>query len=162
MAALQGLSGLYADPQDSTDVMDEGVLEARAFTPSPEHGTYGSQSVGYQGQDPSASPYSDFPVYDGWDASYADDFTARGYAVAGEATDQTPDTHSAPYPRGIIQQSWEAPDNLALAGAQQVQLHQPDLGGPTLYVMGATAGRETPSDYTTDRYDAPNENVLSP
>ena len=44
MPALQGLKGLYADPQDLTDYMDEGVLEARANPVVAEHGEYGSQA----------------------------------------------------------------------------------------------------------------------
>lgn len=142
-------------------MMDEGVLESQANTPHPDHGEYGSQSVGYSGQVPAQSPYSDFAVYDGYDESLSAVYGGTGYRVQGQETDETPETHVAPYPRGIIQYNHQAPDNLALAGQQMLQLHQPDMGGPSLYVMGASAGHEEATDYTTDRYPAPNDNVLS-
>jgi hypothetical protein len=161
MAPLQGLAGLYADPQDTTDVMDEGVLEARANTPDPEHGQYGSQSDGYSGQIPTESPYSAMAVYDGWSTEYAQMFGGRDYNVIGEPTDFTPNTHVAPYPRGIIQQSWDDPHALSRYGDQGVQLHQPELGGSKFFNGNSMTGHEEVTHYTTDRYDAPNENYLS-
>jgi hypothetical protein len=161
MAPLQGLSGLYADPQDLQDYMDEGVLEARAApgTPDEEHGEYGSQSYGYSGTVPSVSPFAAMGVYEGGDSP---EYGGIEFRTSGDVVDKTPDSHKAPYPRGILQQSWANPDELALAGVQQTELHQPDLGGPRAYNGHDPTGREEPSHYTTDRYDAPNENYLSP
>lgn len=162
MAPLQGLKGLYEDPQDTQDYMDEGVYEAHAFTPDAEHGQYGSQSLGYQGTDPTESPYSGMPVYDGWTAQDAQQYGGRGFNITGAPVDRTPETHKAPYPRGIIQQSWDRPDALALAGTQQIELHGPDLGGPQFYTGDDPTGHEEETHYTTDRYAAPNENYLTP
>jgi hypothetical protein len=161
MPALQGLSGLYADPQDLADYMDEGVYEARAApgTPDAEHGEYGSQSYGYSGTVPGVSPFAAMGVYEGGDSP---EYGGTDFRISGDVLDKTPDTHKAPYPRGILQQSWASPDELALAGIQQTELHQPDMGGPRAYNGHDPAGREEPSHYTTDRYDAPNENYLSP
>lgn len=163
MAALQGLQGLYADPQDTSDYMDEGVLEARAApgTPVPDHGEYGSQSDGYSGTIPSESPYSPMAVYDGWDRQYTLAFGGMGFPETGSELDRTPVTHASPYPRGIVQQSWDNPDGLALYGMQQGQLHGPDLGGPRFYNGFSPPGREEITNYTTDDYVAPNENYLT-
>jgi hypothetical protein len=161
MAPLQGLSGLYADPQDTTDVMDEGVLEAHAMPLVSEHSTYGSQSDGYSGQIPTESPYTPMMVYDGWDSAQAAQYGGRDFNVAGSQVDNTPQTHKAPYPRGIIQSGWEDPYALAAVNEQRLQLHQPDLGGPTFFNHNSMTGHEEPTDYTTDMYDAPNDNILS-
>lgn len=161
MAPLSGLSGLYSDPQDTTDSMDEGVLEAKAVTLSPEHGQYGSQHLGYSGTVPLESPYGPSLVYDGWSPADADEYGGTGFPVPGFAYDQTPVTHSSPYPRGIIQQSWDSPDAVAAVGTQLNQLHGPELGGTKLYLGHAPAGHEELTDYTTDMYIAPNENYLS-
>lgn len=161
MAPLKGLSGLYADPQDTTDYFDEGVLEAKANAPDSDHSDYGSQSNGYSGTVPTESPFGGQQVYDGWDAADAEEFGGRGFRVAGTAIEQTPETHSSPYPRGIIQPSWENPDAWADVGEQIASLHSQDLGGPKFYNGNAPAGHEEPTDYTTNRYDAPNENYLA-
>ena len=165
MPALQGLSGLYPDPQDTTDYMDEGVLEARAApgTPVSDHSEYGSQYNGYSGTIPTESPFSPMSVYDGWagmdpEFGWASD---NIYPERGREDDATPTTHASPYPRGIIQQSWDAPNAAALNGSQMQQLHGPDLGGVYFYINTAPSGHEEETDYTTDRYDAPNENYLS-
>jgi hypothetical protein len=160
MAALQGLSGLYPDPQDTTDYMDEGVLEARANTPDAEHSEYGSQSNGYSGQVPTESPFAGMPVYDGWDEADADQYGGRGYNVPGYATDATPNVHTAPYPRGIIQVGWDSPDALAAVNEQRLQLHQPDLGGPRFYNGNSMTGHEEQTHYTTNDYVAPNDSIL--
>jgi hypothetical protein len=161
MAPLQGLSGLYPDPWDTQDFMDEGVLEARAApgTPVAEHGQYGSQALGYSGTIPLESPFSPMSVYDGWQNN--PDYSGTDFRTQGEPYDRTPDTHSSPYPRGIIQQSWDNPNALAVAGEQITELHAPDLGGQKLYITHAPAGHEEETHYTTDRYDAPNENYLA-
>jgi hypothetical protein len=161
MAALQGLSGLYPDPQDITDVMDEGVLEAGANDPHPEHGQYGSQSVGYSGTVPTQSPYSEFAVYDGWDRDDTEQYGGMGYNIPGTEANATPVTHSSPYPRGIIQYSVNDENALARAGEQVMLLHSTDLGGPRSYNAHSPAGHEEITHYTTDNYVAPNDNVLS-
>jgi hypothetical protein len=163
MAPLQGLQGLYADPQDTSDVMDEGVLEARAApgTPVAGHSEYGSQSDGYSGTIPTESPYSPMTVYDGWDREDTLAYGGIGFPEPGSEIDKTPWTHESPYPRGIIQQSWDNPNALAMYGEQQTQLHGPDLGGPKLYNAFSPVGREEITHYTTDDYVAPNENYLS-
>jgi len=161
MAPLQGLKGLYPDPMDTMDTMDMGVLESKAFTLDSEHGMYGSQSQGYQGSVPAVSAFSGMPVYDGWSPEDAAEYGSRDFRVTGTALDNTPDNHGAPYPRGIIQQSWERPDDLAIVGTQISELHGADLGGVANFTGDDPTGREEPADYTTDRYDAPNENYLS-
>src|SRR4029077_17493621 len=108
---VAGLSGLYPDPQDTGDFMDEGVLEAKANTPDPEHGQYGSQSVGYQGTVPGASPYKDMQVYEGW--AYNPDFSGMDYQIYGARDDFTPNSRNAAWPRGIQQRSWDDPDGYA-------------------------------------------------
>lgn len=161
MAPLQGLSGLYPDPQDTTDFMDEGVLEARAApgTPVSDHSSYGSQYLGYSGTIPLESPFSPMPVYDGWDGP--NDFGGTGFRVPGQEIDKTPTTHASPYPRGIIQQSWDSPNALAVVGNQLNQLHGPELGGTRFMIGKSPGGHEEETHYTTDRYDAPNENYLA-
>lgn len=163
MPPLRGMTGLYdASPASTGQVMDEGVLEARAspLTPDPEHGEYGSQSFGYQGITPWNNPYGPFPSYDGW--TYNPDYAELGYNSQGEYDDKTPDIHSAPWPRGIAQPSYDNPDGYAIAGEQLQLLHQQDMGGVEFYQFTAPGGREEETHYTTDRYDAPNENYLSP
>jgi hypothetical protein len=163
MAALQGLTGLYADPQDTTDFMDEGVLEARANPLVSEHGEYGSQSDGYSGTIPAESPYAPMMVYDGWTAEDASQYESvrHGYDARGEMIDKTPGTHAAPWPRGIIQQSWDHENALAAVNDQRLQLHQPDLGGPRFYNGNSMTGHEEETHYTTNDYIAPNENYLA-
>jgi hypothetical protein len=162
MAALQGLKGLYADPQDLTDYMDEGVLEAHANPVVPEHGQYGTQAIGYSGTVPLESPYGPLAVYDGWDQADTMQYGGLGYPVGGEAIDRTPETHDSPYPRGIVQQSWDNPNGLAEAGLQLQVLHGLEMGGTTHQVDFSPGGREEKTHYTTDEYVAPNENYLAP
>lgn len=160
LTGLRGLQGLQPDPQISGQTMDEGVLEARSAGPTdPDHGQYGSQSLGYSGTVPDASPFSGMPVYEGYDPDQG--YSRTGAPAVGTPLDRTPNSHRAPYPRGIIQQSWERPDDLALAGEQVAELHAPDLGGPRFYNGNSMTGHEEPTNYTTDRYAAPNENYLS-
>src|SRR6185437_4641850 len=153
MPALQGLGGLYSDPQDLTDYMDEGVLESKANTLNPEHGQYGDQHLGYSGTVPTESPYGPMAVYDGWSQDDTMQYGGTGYPVPGEALDNTPVTHVSPYPRGIIQQSWSDPNALAVYGDQLNELHGPDLGGVRLFNMHSPSGHEEDTNYTTDRYD---------
>jgi hypothetical protein len=166
MAALQGLSGLYPDPPDTGQTMDQGVLEARAsVNPNvAEHGQYGSQSVGYQGTVPSESPYSNLAVYDGWTYEDAAQYGGRDFNVAGQEIDVTPTTHSSPSPR-IGQSSfmsWDNPDGVAAIGEQMSEMHGPDYGGVGIHSHRNQAGHEEITHYTTERYDAPNENYLAP
>jgi hypothetical protein len=162
MAALQGLKGLVPDPQDTTDIMDEGVLEARSIGKlADDHGEYGSQNNGYSGTVPPASPFSGMAVYDGYDYDDANEYGALGFRAQGMPQDMTPETHSSPYPRGIIQPSWGNPDAYAGVGEQMQQLHGTSLGASEFYNEHAPAGHETPTNYTTNDYAAPNENILS-
>jgi hypothetical protein len=160
MPRLQGLTGLLPDPQDTTDVMDEGVLEARHNDLDPEHGEYGSQSYGYSGTVPSASPFSGQGVYEGSDPDPG--YSGLEAPSRGVPLDRTPTSHRAPWPRGIVQFSNDSPDALSVAGKQIAELHSPDFGGPRVYNGNSLAGHEEETHYTTDRYDAPNENYLSP
>lgn len=162
MAKLAGLTGLYGpDPQDTGDYMDEGVLEAKANPIASEHGMYGSQAIGYSGTVPLETPYGAFAVYDGWSGADTLQYGGMGYPVPGEAIDETPVTHSSPYPRGIIQQSWDEPDALAVAGEQMREVHALEFGGTYHKTGFSPAGREETTHYTTDEYVAPNENYLS-
>jgi hypothetical protein len=153
MAALKGLTGLYGDPQDTTDTMDEGVLEAKANAPDPEHGQYGSQSYGYSGTVPSASPFSDLQVYDAGVEGV--DYGGTDYNVQGNPWDSAAGgEHSAPFPRGIVQPSWGDPDAYALVGQQLETIHGTDTGGVRLNIGHAPAGHEEQTDYTTDMYQS--------
>ena len=155
---LSGLGGMYADPQDTSDVMDEGVLEAKAFTLDPEHSEYGSQSVGYSGTVPGQSPFSDLSIYD---AGGSGEYEGWAYDVGGQETDRTPTTHSATYPRGIIQPSWSDPDAYATVGEQINEVHATDLGGVAKYIKRSPSGHEHPVSWTADDYAAPNDGVLA-
>jgi hypothetical protein len=156
-APLQGLSGLYPDPQDTTDVMDEGVLEAKHNTLDPEHGQYGSQSYGYSGTVPTASPFADFQMYD---SGFSDEYTGIGYSEVGDTLNDTPTSHTAPYPRGIAQPSWGNPDGYATVGEQMQALHMPEMGGSYDFNRDAPGGHEQPVNWTADKYAAPNQNIL--
>lgn len=166
MAKLAGLSGLNPDPPDTGQFMDEGVLEARAsVNPNvAEHGRYGSQSDGYSGTIPLESPYSPMSVYDGWTYEDAAQYGGRDFNLPGEPLDYTPTTHASPSPRigQTTMMSWENPAGYANLGPQNNALHGPDFGGVELMVGRDPAGREEITHYTTERYDAPNENYLSP
>lgn len=156
-APLSGLTGLYADPEDTSDYMDEGVLEAKAFTLDPDHDETGSQSVGYSGTVPTQSPYSNFDIYDGGVSGNYPGWNEAQYG--GSVLDETPTTHSADYPRGIIQPSWGDPDAYATVGEQINEVHNTDLGGPEFYNQRMPGGREQPVDWTADLYQAPNQTI---
>lgn len=160
MAPLKGLTGMYPDPQDTADVMDEGVLEAKANTLDAEHSQYGTQEIGYSGVVPLAVPYAGQQVYDGYDPGFANAFGGMTYPVGGVEQDKTPLTHSSPYPRGIIQSSWDEPDALARVGGQVAELHSQELGGSAFYNGNSPTGHMEETNYTTDDYVAPNENYL--
>lgn len=155
MAPLAGLTGF----DQASQVTDQGVLEAHGGPVDPSHGEYGDHlgdswpsafGTGYHG-----AQYG--PVVD--QGSWPD------YNQPGRPLDRTPDTHSAPYPRGLIQPDLESPGSYAQAAqalqAQRTVLHGQDLGGPGVTTRRAPGGHETPVDITVDRYDAPNVNILS-
>lgn len=155
---LQGLTGLIPDPPETNQYMDEGVLEAKAFTPDEWHGEYGSQAVGYSGTVPIQSPFTELQVYDGGGTG---DYEGWDYEWPTEQTDRTPTTHSATYPRGIIQPSWTDPDAWATVGQQINEVHSEDLGGPATFNQYQPSGREQAVSWTADDYLAPNTNVLA-
>ena len=155
MAALAGLTGLYpADPQDTGDTFDEGVLESKALPLDDEHGSYGSQHLGYSGTVPDASPFAGMGTYE---AGFTDEYAEGIYPEDRLPGDQTPDTHAAPYPRGIRQYSVDTPMGLVEAAEQLELLHGQEFGGTDRMVLSSPAGHEEETHYTTDRYDAPNE-----
>ena len=154
---LGGLQGMYPDPQDVTDYMDEGVLEAKANEPDSEHGQYGSQAIGYSGTIPTESPFENVAVYD---AGFSGEYEGTDYLESGDSLDHTPTSHTAPYPRGIAQPDWGNPDAYELVGDQMMALHQPALGGVEKNVRQSPSGREQAVNWTADRYDAPNQSVL--
>src|SRR5215469_10682771 len=156
---LAGLQGLYADPADTTDVMDEGVAEAKANPIHPDHGSYGSQAYGYSGIDPAHSPFASFSIYDA--GMMSNEYTGMAAPVMGTAIDETPESHHAAWPRGIQQPAWGAPDNYSLVGNQLQALHGTDEGAVELMNGFAPAGRETPWNYTADRYQSPDDVVLA-
>jgi len=165
MANLQGLKGLYSDPQTTDQFMDEGVLEAKANALDSEHSEYGTQHMGYSGTVPDFIPYSPQSVYDGYDPGFVNQFGGMDYQVFGEEIDRTPTTHSSPYPRGIIQEGIAGggqPGGLHIVNEQMRDLHGPDLGGVAFLLGEQPSGHEEETNYTTERYDAPNENYLTP
>jgi hypothetical protein len=158
MAALQGLTGLYPDPQATGQYMDEGVLEAKANAIDSDHSQYGAQYLGYSGTVPSESPFASMGTYE---AGFTDEYGGMVTPYPGVEIDSTPTTHRAPYPRGIIQFSNDEPSALAAVGEQMTELHSLDFGGPRHMTGVGPAGHEEETHYTTDRYDAPNENALA-
>jgi hypothetical protein len=156
---LKGLSGLYGDPQDTVDLMDEGVLEAKANQPHPDHGHYGSQAYGYSGTDPSASPFGGMAAYDG--GMTGQDFSVLLYDSPGQPDDVTPNDHCATYPRGIRQPSWGNPDAYADNGDALREVHGADLGGPEFYVNTAIADNLSGTDWTVDRYQSGDDISLA-
>lgn len=152
MAPLAGLTSLSA-PQ----VTDQGVLEAHSIGGiHDDHGTYGSR----------AEP---------WPASYglgyaataygpeADQGTHPAFNQPGIPGDRTPSAHRAPYPRGIQQVTNDQQSFADVASsnaAQRSLLHGRDLGAVRVLLGNSQTGREVPAHYTTDRYEAPNGNIL--
>jgi hypothetical protein len=159
MAPLQGLKGLYPDPQVTGQYLDEGVAEAKANPLASDHSTYGSQAYGYSGQDPSHSPFASFSAYNAGMSGTG--YSGMGTPVAGEEIDQTPVTHHAAWPRGIQQMSWSGPDDYALVGDQMRAMHGTDDGAVELYNSFSPAGRETPWHYTADRYESVDHTILA-
>lgn len=157
VAPLQGLQGLYPDPQVSGQFMDEGVAEAKANALNSEHATYGSQAYGYSGQAPDHSPFASFTMYDA--GMTGQDYTGMGAPVMGQEIDRTPVTHAANWPRGIQQPSWSNPDAYADVGIQVQGLHGTEQGATMLNVVNAPPGREHPWNYSADRYESPDSTV---
>jgi hypothetical protein len=165
-APLQGLTGLYGDPQDTVDMMDEGVLEAKANALHPDHGEYGSQAYGYSGTVPDASPFAGMDTYDA--GMSGTEYAMLGYDAPGRPDDLTPGTeHNAPWPRGIKQQWWGNPDDgiaddgYVAAGTAMREVHGADVGGPEFYVNTAIADNLAGTDWTADRYDSPDDIMLT-
>lgn len=160
---MQGLHGLYGRQGGPQQTMDMGVYEARASPGTAKsHGKYGSQALGYGGPVPgqSANP----AVQGAYDSGFSEEYPDWGFegGSLAEYLDRTPDVHSAPYPRGIIQEglaSLNTPGGLELVNEQIRQLHQRDLGGVKLMLQHDPAERQTVTRYTTNRYPAPNETV---
>jgi hypothetical protein len=75
--------------------------------------------------------------------------------------DETPTTHVVPFPKGIIQDSWDATGQQSAAGLQMNQLHSVDEGGVRHYVINNDAGREETTHYTTQSIVAPNQSLLA-
>lgn len=159
MARLAGLTGLNAS-SDQIQYDDAGVLEAHGGPVDESHG----------GGDPGGLNYP--AAYGtGWKADpYFPDYELLGENVSsapladGVPVDRTPNSHRAPYPRGIIQTDNDLESYQRFAVDRQIQrkeLHGKDLGGPKKFNHLDPAGREVESHYTTDRYDAPNTNILS-
>jgi len=159
VAPLTGLQGLYADPADTTDMMDEGVAEAKANPIHPDHSSYGSQSYGYSGIDPAHSPFASFSIYDAGMMGY--EYTGMASPVMGSEIDETPVSHHAPWPRGIQQPSWQSPDDYALVGQQMEAMHKINQGAVELLNGFAPPGRETPWNYSADRYQSPDDVILA-
>jgi hypothetical protein len=113
------------------------------------HGDIGNQT-------PGQLPYAGTSYGAEVPTGFTPDYSMRG--IGG--LDQTPSKHSNPYPRGIIQRSWDDPDAVARNGVQAAELHGTDQGGPRAFGGFNPAGREESTDYTTDRYAAPNDNAL--
>lgn len=166
---LQGLTGMHSSRNDpgAAQYMDQGVLEARANPgTATTHGKYGAQRVGYGGPVPGEhAEFGNYAIQGVYDAEGgSDEFGDWGFEHGGELIDKTPDVHSSPYPRGIIQEgvaSLNTPGGLEIVGQQMRALHSNDLGAVTLNVRHDPADRQTVTRYTTDRYPAPNETVLS-
>lgn len=169
MPPLSGLKGLIPDPQITNQVMDEGVLESKANAPHADHGSFGSQHLGYSGAVPTQNPYSGFPVYDGWNTALSagefgpTEFTQYGMRGQDDPIDLTPTTHSSPTPRiGLSSMiAWDNPNGAALVGDQMQQLHGPEFGGTVLKIEFDPTGREEVTHYTTEDFAAPNESYLS-
>lgn len=159
LTPLKGLTGLYPDPQDTTDAMDEGVAEAKALPLNPEHGEYGSQAYGYSGTTPDHSPFASFSIYDA--GMTGGEYTGMAEPAPGGEIDQTPVTHHAAWPRGIQQPSWGEPDDYALVGTQMQVMHGTGQGASVLLNDNAPAGREMPWHYTSDRYDSIDHTILA-
>lgn len=156
MAPLAGLQSFSAQ---GADVTDEGVLEAHGGPVDPSHGSYGQEFVpawpagygtGYAGTQYGPDVNQDHGNYDAGASGYGDNLT--------------PTSHTAPYPRGIRQPDYVSPDSYATVAdalaLQRSELHGQDLGAVEIHNR-AVSGRESPVNYTVDRYTAPNQNDLA-
>jgi hypothetical protein len=109
VAKLQGLSGLYGPPpvgEEGRDPKEFGTVA------DPRHKVPGDASA--QGHDYLGTSYG--PVIN-------NEAVVSSTPLQGVGIDQTPDSHAAPYPRGLTH------DPLVAAEQMQV-LHGLDLGGP--------------------------------
>jgi len=174
MGALAGLptqGGSLGDIYQSLDTgpmggIDDGALEARANPLDPQHSQYGDMSkeawpagygVGFVGQGTYYAGDSDVP-----DGEYNYPGVDYNGPPGMELLDRTPTTHGGEYPRPMATYfNTNSADEFADVNEQIALLHYKDKGGVAANVGGALAGLEYPTDYTTDRYDAPNETVLA-
>ena len=161
MAALAGLTGMSAD--SASQEMDQGVAEAHANVGGydPSHSKPGDLSG-------ESWPASGWAGYHG--TSYGQEVDNNGqmgtdYRAYGVGIDQTPDTHESPYPEGLIQPNLEDPGSYARTSydlaVQRKKLHGQNMGGVRKLNGFSPAGRQTPTNYTTDRYDSPDDTDLS-
>jgi hypothetical protein len=156
MAPLAGLTGFNAQAPDATD---EGVLEAHGGPVDPSHGTYGQDFV-------PTWPAGYGSGYDG--TQYGPDIALdpRDYqaGASGHGADETPTAHASPYPRGIQQPDYVTPGSYGLVAEQlalqRSQLHGASMGAVEVHNR-AVSGRESPVNYTVDRYSAPNQTGLA-
>jgi hypothetical protein len=138
VAKLQGLTGLYGPVP-----LGEQGRDPREFgtTADPRHAVPGDASV--QGHDYLGTAYG--PVIN-------NDAKVASTPLQGLVVEQTPDSHAAPYPRGLTH------DPL-VAAAQMRTLHGLDLGGPRS-IIGTVP---TPYDQGVQQSldDSPNASGLA-
>lgn len=164
--ALPGLQDLYQQfDQASAGIVDEGVLWSRSglqTDSADRHAHPGDTSgesypagfgVGYKGQ----------PTYYQNDGEIIADFDYPGcyFAESGRQLDDTPSSHGGKWPRARVLYNTMTPDDLALVGEEIGYLHGTDEGAVGTLLQNDPAGHEEPTNYTTERYDAPNENYLA-
>src|ERR1700749_4828515 len=145
MPPLAGLSGLYGVENQATGVTDEGVLESHAIPG-------GIDAAHAQPGDTSGESYpAGFGV--GYKATAyptqitRETQTGEFYDAAGVMGDETPTTHSAPWPKGIIQDSYSETGQLAVASEQMTIPHAINQGGPQALNQFSPVGREEPTNY---------------
>ena len=129
MAKLQGLSGLYGPPpvgEEGRDPKEFGT------TADPRHHIPGDASA--QGHDYAGTAYG--PVIN--NAAEVSSTPVQGLVI-----EQTPDSHAAPYPRGLTHDP--------LVAAQQMRtLHGLDLGGPRSIIGTVPTPYEEAVDQSLD------------
>lgn len=136
MAPLGGLNGRYGagGPYGQT-----GTVENYGRPADPRH------AIGGEASAPVMRKYS-FPTYEVLgDITDVGELTGAG---SGVVYDHTPQSHAAPWPRGIpvSQETW---------GEALETLHGTDLGGVGFHVKGHATAPEL--SYTSGRFPAPNQ-----
>jgi len=168
MPGLSGLAGLYqSEDLSPSGTIDEGALEARANPVRNEHGKtgdtsgeawpagyglgWGGQGTYYEGDSDTSNSEYDYPGVN---------YSAP--PISDDGLDDTPTTHKGLWPVPMATSySTVNPDDFANVNPQLGILHGSDQGGVRAYVASGLAGLEYSTDYTTDRYDAPNDTALS-